>query len=377
MIAPTDDEVLLAKTANAFVAEHAPLSRTRKLRDAGSLPGRGLYARMAELGWMAIPFDEQDGGVGLGIASAVIVTEALGRCLVPEPYVTSIMLAAQVVALSGDSSTRAHWLTGAIGGSALLALAYQERASRYDLCHVTTQAVRTDKGFRLSGEKTQVVGAAVADAIVVVARTSGDERDREGLSLFLVPAGTKGVTVAPQHRIDSRDVAIVTLDDVDLDATAVLGELGQGIETLEIAVDRATVALCGEMVGAMAEAFERTLRYLKERRQFGVAIGSFQALKHRAARLYLQVELARAATFAAARAIDADDPDARVLTSVAKAQCSDAYSLVVNEAVQMHGGIGMTDEHDIGLFMKHARVCEVTFGDAAFHRDRFASLRGY
>jgi len=374
---PTDDEVLLAKTANAFVAEHAPLSRTRALRDAGSAPGREVYEAMAALGWMAVPFSEQDGGLDLGVSSAVVITEALGRCLVPEPYVSSIMLAGQVIAFAADRPTREQWLSRAIDGKAVLALAYQEPSSRYALSHVTTRAVPTERGFRLSGQKTQVACAADADVIVVVARTSGDERDRDGLSLFLIPAGTKGLSVTPQHRIDSRAVGIVALEDVELAKAALLGELGQGITALETAVDRATVALCGEMVGAMSEAFDRTLRYLKERRQFGVAIGSFQALKHRAARMYLQVELARSSTVAAARALDANQPDAVELVSVAKVQCSDAYSLVVNEAVQMHGGIGMTDEHDIGLFMKHARVCEVMFGDAAFHRDRFASLRGY
>jgi acyl-CoA dehydrogenase len=377
VIAPTDDEVLLAKTANAFVTEHAPLSRTRALRDVEYPSGRELYERMAALGWMAVPFGEQDGGVGLGVSSAVVISEALGRCLVPEPYVMSVMLAAQVIALVGDERARNLWLSRAIDGSAVLALAHQERGSRYELSHVTTRAVATGKGFRLTGEKTQVVGAVGADLIVVLARTEGADRDRQGLSLFMLPAGTKGLTVTRQHRIDSRDVATVTLNDVELDASALLGEAGQAVGPLEVAVDRATVALCGEMVGGMAEAFDRTLRYLKDRQQFGVAIGSFQALKHRAARLYLQVELSRSATFAAARAIDFDNPDARELISMAKAQCSEAYSLVVNEAVQMHGGIGMTDEHDIGLFMKHARVCEVTFGDAAFHRDRFATLRGY
>jgi alkylation response protein AidB-like acyl-CoA dehydrogenase len=375
----TDEELMLASTASAFVAEHAPLSRTRKLRD--DMDARGydlaLYARMADLGWMAIPFSEQDGGLGLGVAGAVVVTEAMGRGLAPEPYVPCIMLAAQVIALLGDEPTRRLWLRRAIDGSAVLALAHQERSSRYDLAQVTTRAVPTHNGFCLSGEKSQVAGAVAADLIVAVARTHGDAGDSQGLSLFLVPAQTKGLRVTGQRRIDSRNAAMVMLDQVEVPASALLGELGQALPALQTAVDRATVALCGEMVGAMAEAFERTVRYLKERRQFGVAIGSFQALKHRAARLLLQVELARSATLAAARALDAGQADARLLTSVAKAQCSDAYTLVANEAVQMHGGIGVTDEHDIGLFMKHARVCEITFGDAAFHRDRFASLRGY
>jgi alkylation response protein AidB-like acyl-CoA dehydrogenase len=180
-----------------------------------------------------------------------------------------------------------------------------------------------------------------------------------------------------QYRIDSRNAALLELKDVAVPAQALIGERDRGAQLLEDAIDRATTALCGEMLGAMFEAFDRTLNYLKERKQFGVAIGSFQALKHRAAKLFIELELARSATLLAARALDENQADAKALVSVAKARCSDAYVLAANEAVQLHGGIGMTDEHEIGFFIKHARVCELTFGDAAHHRDRYARLHGY
>jgi len=203
------------------------------------------------------------------------------------------------------------------------------------------------------------------------------------VTLFLVPAGRAGVSTERQWRVDARNAAILRLDGVAVGADEVIGAVGGGLPALERAVDRATVALCGEMVGGMSEAFDRTIAYLGQREQFGVRIGTFQALKHRAAKMFIERELARSSVMGAARALDsaaadsAGAEDSQVQVSNAKARCSDAYILLTNEALQMHGGIGMTDEHDIGLFMKRARVAEMTFGDAAFHRDRFARLQGY
>jgi alkylation response protein AidB-like acyl-CoA dehydrogenase len=378
-LALTEDQNLLAKTANAFFAEHSPLTRLRKLRDAKDERGysQDVYQQMAELGWTAIAFDENQGGLGMGIAGAILVTEAMGRQLALEPLLPSILLAGQVLALGGSQAQREAWLTPAIAGEKVLALAQQELKSRFDLARVATRALAADGGYRLTGEKHAVLAGALADAYVVSARTSGADDAREGVSLFLVPAGTPGLEVTRQYRIDSRNAALVTLKDVQLPAAALIGERDHGAALLDDATDRATVALCGEMLGAMKEAFDRTLQYLKERKQFNVQIGSFQALKHRAAKMFIEIELARSATMAAARALDEKSAEAKSLVSVAKARCSDTYVLVANEAVQLHGGIGMTDEHEIGFFIKHARVCELTFGDASYHRDRYARLNGY
>jgi len=370
---------MLARTASAFFAENSPLTRLRRLRDSGDERGYSLelYGRMAELGWTAIPFDEADGGLGLGLAGALLVTEAMGRNLASEPYVPSVLLAAQLLALAGTPAQRETWLTPAIAGEKVLAFAHQEAKSRYSAANTALRATATQSGFTLNGEKHSVLAGALADAYLVSARTAGEAGFADGLSLFLVPAGTPGLTVKRQTRIDSRNAAIVELRDVQVPATALVGERDRALPVIEQAIDRATVALCGEMLGAMSEAFDRTLQYLKERKQFDALIGSFQALKHRAARLFIEIELSRSAAMLAARALDEKTPDARALVSVAKARCSDAYVLVTNEAVQMFAGIGMTDEHDIGFFMKHARVCELTFGDAAYHRDRYAQLLGY
>jgi alkylation response protein AidB-like acyl-CoA dehydrogenase len=375
----TEDQALLARTAHDFVMGTPPIARLRKLRDARDERGYELdrFARMAELGWTAIPFSEQDGGLGMGLAELVLVTEAMGKGLAPEPVIPSIVLAGRAIALGGSAEHKARWLGPAIAGEKILALAHTRQRARFDLTHVPVQATRVDGGFRLSGQATQVWGGHLADAYVVAARTSGTDGDRSGITLFLVPAKAPGVTSERQHRIDSQNVAQLTFENVEARDADVLGQSDEGHGLLGRVIDEATVALAGEMLGGMSEAFERTLAYLRERRQFGVAIGSFQALKHRAARLYIELELSRSTVMAAARALDGQSADAPQLVSLAKARLSDAYCLIANEAVQMHGGIGMTDEHDIGFFIKRARAAEMTFGDAAYHRDRFAALGGY
>ncbi len=375
----TEDQELLAKTAADFVAEHSPVSRVRQLRDANDSVGfsRPLWKQMAELGWVGIPFAEAVGGAGLGFAELAVVLEALGRGLAPEPFLSTVVLGGQALALGGSDAQQEAWLPGVVQGDRLLALAHQERRSRYDLHHVSTRAARDGSGWRLSGEKLHVLDGHVADGILVAARTAGAEVEAEGITLFLVSPDAPGLEVARQTRVDSRNAAVVRLDGVAASDADVVGAVDRGGELLERVVDRACVALCAELLGLMSEAFERTLTYMKQREQFGAVIGSFQALKHRAARLFIQVELSRTAVMAAARAIDEDHPDARRLVSLAKARCSDAAMQVCNEAIQMHGGIGMTDEHEIGFFLKRARAAELTFGDAAHHRDRWARLGRY
>lgn len=375
----TEDQELLAKTAEDFAAEHSPVSRVRELRDSGDPDGfsRALWKEMAELGWAGIPFPERYGGAELGLAELAVVMEALGRALAPEPFLSSVLLGGQALLLGGSDRQKDEWLPKLIEGEKLLALAYQERSSRYDLHRVAARAERDGAGWKIRGEKVQVLDGTTADALVVAARTSGEEADAEGITLFLVPAGAPGLGVERQHRLDSRNAARVALDAVAVVAEDVVGAEGQGGELLERVVDRATAGLCAEMLGSMSEAFDRTLTYMKQREQFGVPIGSFQALKHRAANEYIEIELCRSAVMAATRAIDEGAEEAPRLVSLAKARCSDAAMLVANESIQMHGGIGMTDEHDIGFFLKRARVAELTFGDAAWHRDRWARLGGY
>ena len=375
----TEEQELLAKTARDWAREHSPVSRARQLRDANDPNGfsRPLWKQMAELGWVGIVFPEEYGGAGMGFADLAVVLEALGRTLAPEPFLSTVLLGGQALLLGGTDAQKNDLLPGICEGSVLLALAQQEPKSRHDLHRVATTARPDGAGFRLDGEKIQVLDAQVADALVVVARSSGGERDAAGLTLFLVPRAAAGVSVTPQTRIDHRNAALVRLDGVRVGADAVVGAIGQGGALLQQVVDLATVGLCAEMLGATSQTFDDTVNYLKTRIQFGVPIGSFQALKHRAAKVFMEIELARSAVMAVACAADAGDADFEKLVSLAKARCSDTFVLAANEAVQMFGGVGMTDEYDVGFYLKRARVAEMTFGDAAWHRERYARLAGY
>lgn len=373
LTAPQD---MLARTAAELISKHGGVDRQRKLRDDGDelAYSPAVWAEMADLGWLGIPFAEDHGGLGMGMAETVLITEAMGRGLAPEPFVSAVVFGGGLIADAGTAEQRAAWLAPLIDGEKRLAPALLEAGSRYGLDRVETRAQSNGAGWSLSGEKVQVVGGVGADGFLIAARTEGGD---DGLTLFLVPAAADRLEVVAQKRVDSRNSAIVRLHGVQVGAGDVLGDVGSGLEPLGRVVDRATVAVCGEMLGVMTEAFERTIEYLKSRSQFGVLIGTFQALKHRAAKMFIEIELSRSTVMAAARALDAGDSDAELQVSNAKARCSDALILVTNEALQMHGGIGMTDEHDIGLFIKRARALEFAFGDAAFHRQRFARLRGF
>jgi alkylation response protein AidB-like acyl-CoA dehydrogenase len=264
-------------------------------------------------------------------------------------------------------------LPGVAKGQTLIAVAYSEPSSRFDPRRVATRAEKRGDGWVLRGEKHQVLAGGTADSLVVSARTAGKEADPSGVTLFLVDTSARGVTLQRQSLVDGRPAAIVRLDGVEVDRAAVVGPLDEGANVLERALDRATAALSAEMLGSMLAAFEMTLDYLKT----GTLIGTFQALKHRAAIVYTETELSRSAVMAACFALDGDEARAAELVSLAKARLSDAFVLTANEAVQMHGGIGMTDEHDIGFFLKRARTAEMTFGDAAWHRRRYAEIKGY
>lgn len=375
----TEDQELLAKTALDFVRANAPVSRIRELRDSGDPDGfsRALWKEMAELGWVGMLIPEEYGGAGMGLADFAVVIEALGRNLAPEPFLSTVLLAGQLLSRTGSEDQKNAWLPGIAAGEKILTVAYQEARSRYELNRVTTRAEQEGDAWRISGEKIQVLDGVAADAFVISARTSGGQHDPDGITLFLLPKDAPGVTVTPQFRVDSRAVALVSLDSVKVGPESIVGPIGTGYSALSQVVDRATVGLCAEMLGGMSQIFEDTLEYLKTRTQFGVLIGTFQALKHRAARLFMDIELSRSAVMAAARAVDAADEQAQTLISLAKARCSDTFILAANEGIQMHGGIGMTDEHNAGFYIKRARAAEMTFGDAAWHRKRWAQLRGY
>ncbi|WP_342374420.1 acyl-CoA dehydrogenase [Myxococcus stipitatus] len=374
----TTEQESLRETARRFVRERMPLSHLRQLRDSGSPDGmsRDTWRELAALGLAGITIPVSHGGMGLGWTELGIVLEECGRTLAPTPMMSTGVLGTSALMLGGTSSQLRSWLRPIASGEKLLAVAHDE-GSRHAPYNVETRANLGPDGYRLQGEKVLVLDGHVADALVVVARTSGSPGEREGLTLFLVPAQAPGLQVTRTLLVDSRNAARVRLDEVLATPEDILGTLDRGAEVLDPLLDRARVALSAEMLGGLSEAFERTLTQLKTRRQFGVPIGSFQALKHRAARMHCEVSLSRAIVTEALHAIDEDRSNVPLLASAAKARASDTFLHVANEAIQLHGGMGVTDACDIGLFLKRARVAAMTFGDGAFHRDHFARLRGY
>ena len=374
----TEEQQLLQSTAADFARQSLPVSRLRALRETGDGFARDLWREMGNLGWPGMLLPEEYGGLGLGYADAVVVLEELGKALAPEPFLSTVLLAGNAVLLGGSAAQKQEILPRVASGEAVLAFAHHEPRARHRMHHVATRAAaQSDGGFTISGVKDVVLDGAAAERLVVSARTSGANDDRDGISLFLVDPHAPGVTVTRQQLVDHRSAALVRLDGVKVPADAQVGTLGKGADVIDATLDRATVGLCAEMLGGMVRAAEMTFAYLKERKQFGVVIGTFQALKHRAARMFIEIELGRSVVMAAARALDEGARDTAMLVSVAKARLSEGYVLVASEAVQMHGGIGMTDEHDVGFYLKRARAAEILLGDAPYHRDRYAKLQSY
>jgi alkylation response protein AidB-like acyl-CoA dehydrogenase len=369
---------MVRDTAHEFFRERSPITALRKLRDANDPDGfsRGLWREMAELGWTGFLVPEEHGGTEFGVVGLAQVMEAAGRTLTASPLVSTALVAASLLTMAGNDEQKSKHLPAVVVGERVFALALEE-GSRHRPFHIATTAERTGDGYRLSGQKVFVLDGHVADVLIVAARTSGERGERTGITLFLVPADAPGVDRLRTIMIDSRNAARIRFAGVTVGADAVLGRVDGGADVLDRMLDRARACLAAESLGAAAEAFERTVQYLKDRKQFGVPIGSFQALKHRAAQMFCEVEVTRSAVLAACSALDENTNDAAALAVLAKAKANDTLELCGNEGVQMHGGIGMTDEHEIGLFMKRARVARATFGDTAFCRDRYASLMGY
>jgi alkylation response protein AidB-like acyl-CoA dehydrogenase len=369
---------MVRDTAHEFFRERSPITALRKLRDTNDPDGfsRGLWREMAELGWTGFLVPEGHGGTEFGVVGLAQVMEAAGRTLAASPLVSTALVGASLLTMAGNDEQKSEHLPAVVAGERVFALALEE-GSRHQPFHIATTAERTGDGYRLSGQKVFVLDGHVADVLIVAARTSGERDERSGITLFLVPADAPGVDRLRTIMIDSRNAARIRFNGVTVGADAVLGRVDGGADVLDRVLDRARACLAAESLGSAAEAFERTVQYLKDRRQFGVPIGSFQALKHRAAQMFCEVEVTRSAVLAACSALDENANDAAALAVLAKGKANDTLDLCGNEGVQMHGGIGMTDEHEIGFFMKRARVARATFGDTAFCRDRYASLMGY
>jgi len=373
-----EEQTLLKSSAAEFFAAKSPVKALRALRDAGDSTGydRALWREMAEMGWAGILIPEAYGGVDFGYKGLGQVLEEAGRTLVASPLESTVLLASPLIRAAGSEAQKRALLPGIASGELVVALALDEHP-RHAPGQIAARAEPRGETFVLNGRKCCVLDGHVADHLIVVARTDGAAGAPAGLSAFLVPRAAPGLSCVRTPMVDSRNAANVALNDVTVPAEALLGPPGGAGEFLEPVLDGARVGLAAQMLGSGLEAFERTVKYLKLRTQFGVAIGSFQALKHRAALMYCELELTISAVLEALTALDAGRSDVPELASLAKAQACEMLELVTNEAIQLHGGIGMTDAEEIGFFLKRARVAQQLLGDAGFHRDRYATLRGF
>lgn len=373
-----EEQRFLQDTAREFLTTNAPVEALRTLRDERNKTGydSALWQQMSELGWASIILPEEYGGLDFGFLGLGVVMEEAGRTLTASPLFASAVVGASAILLGGTPSQKETLLPAIAAGETTLALALEEH-NRHKPHSIATTAETTDDGYVLNGRKTFVLDGHSANQILVVARSAGDTGDSAGLSLFLVPGDAPGIQRQRTLMADSRNAANITLDNVAVGPEALVGEAGQGWSVLEPVLDRGRVAMAAEMMGIALECFERTVAYLKEREQFGALIGSFQALQHRAAFMQTQLELARSVVLQALSAVDETPEQLPLLASLAKARLNDLAQLVTNEAVQMHGGIGVTDALEIGFFLKRARVAMQVFGDTSFHKDRYATLCGY
>ncbi len=379
----TEEQTMLKDAAKGWVGERSPVSALRKLRDADVDVGfdRAAWAEMGQMGWTGVVVPEAQGGSEFGYRSLGLVLEETGRTLVNSPLISTALFAASALTLGGTAAQKTAWLAKIAEAAAVIGPAIDEGA-HHAPAKTALAAIRSGDGWSLTGKKPFVLDGMAADAFIVAARTSGRAGDEAGITLFLVPADAKGVSRIRLKTVDSRGAADVSFDGVSVGADAVIGQVDEGFDLLDQVLDRTRAGLAAEMLGQASQAFEITLDYLKTRVQFGQVIGTFQALQHRAARMFTELEMTRSCVEAALDAIDAPQDknganDVRALCSLAKAKASETLHLLSNEMVQMHGGIGMTDAHDAGLYMKRARVSEALFGGASFHRDRYASLMGY
>jgi len=374
----TDEQTMLRDTTRSFLSKNAPISHLRHLRDSRDRVGfsRPLWKEFAVNGWAGILVPENHGGLGLGYVEAGIVMEELGHTLTPSPFFASAVVAATAITRTGSDAQKTEYLPRIAAGELVATLAIDE-SPKHRTANIALSAARGEGGFVLDGTKTYVVDGHVADLFIVAARTGGSADETNGITLFLVDSKAKGLRAERTSTVDSHNAARIVFDKTPLAADRVLGEVDHGWKPLDGTLNAGRAALAAEMLGAGDEAFGRTVNYLKERKQFGKLIGEFQALQHRAALLYCELEVTRSAVLKALQTLDESFDGAGPIVAVAKAKAGQSATLAAQEGIQMHGGIGMTDEFDIGFFLKRVRVCQELLGDANFQADRIARLSHY
>ncbi len=373
----SEEQELLRDTARKFLDGECPTRFVRRMMATEDAVTPEFWGKLAGQGWLGITYPEADGGSGLGLVDLVVLMEEVGRAVMPGPYPASVLLGGAAIAEAGSAAQRHDWLPRIAAGEAKATLAASEPNARWDAAGITLSARETRGGFTFSGTKLFVPDAHLADVLVVAARSQDGSTMEDGVSLFLVPKGTPGVAVRLLPSVDeTRKLCEVKFDNVALPVTALLGELHDGWPALSRVTDRAAVALSAEICGAAQRVLEMTVDYAKLRTAFGKPIGSYQGVKHKCADMLIEIENAKSLTYYAAWAVDEEEADAALAVSMAKAAASDAGRKVCAAGIQLHGGIGMTWEHDLQLYLKRAKASEIALGDATWHRERIARLMG-
>jgi alkylation response protein AidB-like acyl-CoA dehydrogenase len=370
-----EEQELLRGTARKFFENECPSASVRELMETPEGMTPALWAKLAEQGWLGLVYPEAYGGMGLGFVDLTVLMEEMGRAVLPGPYFSAVLLGGLTVLEAGSEAQKKQWLPAIAGGERRLALAWLEPSAVLGPGGIELQATRAGDRYTLAGTKLFVPDAHTADAVIVAARTGGGGSAEEGVSLFLLPAGTPGLTVTLLPTMDAtRKLCEVTLGGVTVGPESLVGAAGAGWPPLDRVLQRATVMLCAEMCGGAQRVLDMTVEYAKIRQAFGRPIGSYQGVKHRAADMLVDVENSKSITYYAAWALDEGSPEAPLAVSMAKAYVSDAYRRVAAAGIQLHGGIGFTWEHDLHLYFKRAKGSEFAFGDATYHRERVAQL---
>ena len=370
-----EEQNMLKDAAKDFCTNNTPITQLRRLRDEKDDSGfdTDTWRQMVELGWAGITIPEDFGGLGFGFMGMGVVMQECGRTLAASPLYATARVGATAIIRGGSDDQKSELLPAVAGGELLLGLALEE-SPHHQPYGVNTAAEKSGECYKVTGSKKFVLDGHVANKLIVVTRTSGNAGDRDGITLVLVDSDAAGVEVTRTIMADSRNAANIEFSGAE---GQLLGEEGKGADVLDYTLDAGRILIAAEMLGSIEECFERTVEYLKTREQFGVPIGSFQALKHRAAQMFCEIELSKSVVLEALSALDDDSDQLAEMASLTKARLNDTYNLVSSEGIQMHGGIGMTDEYEIGFFIKRARVCEHTFGNSAFHRNRYGEIQGY
>ena len=373
-----EEQQSLKDIASEFLQSNAPVTHFREIRDTQNELGydESLWMEMVNLGWSGILIPEEYGGFDFGMVGMGSILEEAGKTLTPSPLFSTGVLGASLLTLGGNDSQKQTYLPQIVDGTLTTALALEE-SNRHAPYSIDTQAKKNGDQFIISGCKNFVIDGHSSNLLIVAARTEGSVNDESGITLFLVNSDNQGVEITKTSMVDSRNAANIKFSDVTVSSDNILGEENNGASLLEVVLDRAQIAISAEMLGNASQAFNLTLEYLKERKQFGAVIGTFQALQHRAAEMYSELELTKSSVIAACNAVDENSNDLRRMASLAKFKSGETNHLITNEAVQMHGGVGVTDEYDVGLFMKRARVTEQIFGNSEYHIDRYATLSDY